>query len=74
MVTRRWTGKGGFASRKCTMDPELPQWWDDRFPPLSVFYGGRDYLVLAEPLLERLEKVEKDVKVIRFERIEESEV
>lgn len=35
--------------------------------------GGRDYLVLTEPLLERLEKHEKDVRVIRVKKMEEGE-
>jgi lysosomal acid lipase/cholesteryl ester hydrolase len=35
--------------------------------------GGRDFLVLTEPLLERLEQKEKDVKVIRVKKIDLSE-
>jgi lysosomal acid lipase/cholesteryl ester hydrolase len=57
------------------MDVNVPQWFDpDRFPPLSIFYGGRDYLVLTEPLLERIREKEKGVKVIRVERLGMSEV
>ena len=69
-----WCGKGGFAHRKCTLDDTLDRWFDDRFPPLSIYYGGRDYLVLTEPLLERLEQKETDVKVIRVEKLDVSEV
>lgn len=69
-----WCGKGGFAHRKCTLDDSLDRWFDDRFPPLSIYYGGRDYLVLTEPLLERLEQKEKDVEVIRVEKLDVSEV
>lgn len=69
-----WCGKGGFAHRKCCLDDSLDRWFDDRFPPLSIYYGGRDYLVLTEPLLERLEKKEKDVKVLRVEKLDVSEV
>lgn len=69
-----WCGKGGFAHRKCCLDDSLDRWFDDRFPPLSIYYGGRDYLVLTEPLLERLEQKEKDVKVIRVEKLDVSEV
>ncbi|KIM27300.1 hypothetical protein M408DRAFT_330180 [Serendipita vermifera MAFF 305830] len=68
-----WCGEGGFADRQCTMDVDLPQWWDERFPPLAIYYGGNDYLVAAEPLLERLATKEKHVKVIRAERVPLSE-
>lgn len=68
-----WCGKGGFADRQCTMDVNMPTWWDEHFPPLSIYYGGRDYLVLTEPLLERIEKQEKTVKVVRVKKLEEAE-
>ncbi|CAG8776219.1 7236_t:CDS:1, partial [Acaulospora colombiana] len=51
------------------MDVDLPQWWDERFPPLALYYGGRDFLILADPLLERLATKEKHIKLIRSERI-----
>jgi len=69
-----WTGKGGFASRGCTMDPNIPQWWDKRFPPLSIYSGGVDFLVLTEPLLERIRVQEQDVRLLRHKRQEEAEV
>lgn len=56
------------------MNDALPQWFDERFPPLAIYHGGRDYLVATEPLLERLAKREKHVKVLRVERIDMSEV
>ncbi|ORX35150.1 Alpha/Beta hydrolase protein [Kockovaella imperatae] len=68
-----WCGKGGFADRKCTLDDTLERWFDDRFPSLSIYHGGKDYLVLAEPLLERLKHKEKDVKVIKVTKLDESE-
>lgn len=68
-----WCGKGGFAHRKCCLDDSLDRWFDERFPPLSIYHGGKDYLVLTEPLLERLETKEKDVKVIRVEKLDVSE-
>ncbi|KZO94823.1 alpha/beta-hydrolase, partial [Calocera viscosa TUFC12733] len=68
-----WCGKGGFADRKCTMNELLDRWWDARFPPLSIFWGGRDYLVRTEPLLERLRTHERDVEVIRTQMIDPSE-
>lgn len=70
-----WCGKGGFADRKCTLDDSLDKWFDGRtFPPLSIYYGGRDFLVLCDPLLERLEKKEKDVRVIKVTKLDKSEV
>lgn len=56
------------------MDVTLPQWFDKRFPPLSIFHGGRDFLVLVDPLLERIRKQEPHVKLIRVEKIDPSEV
>lgn len=68
-----WCGKGGFAERKCLLDDTLDRWFDERFPPLSIYYGGKDYLVLTEPLLERLEKKE-NIHPIRVEKLDELEV
>ncbi|KAK1921163.1 Alpha/Beta hydrolase protein [Papiliotrema laurentii] len=68
-----WCGKGGFADRKCTLDDTLERWFDDRFPPLSIYHGGRDYLVLAEPLIERMSEKEKDVNVIKITKLDKSE-
>jgi hypothetical protein len=73
-LTDRWCGKGGFADRKCTLDDTLDRWFDVRFPPLSIYHGGRDYLVLAEPLLERMRVKEKDVNVIKVTKLDLSEV
>lgn len=68
-----WCGKGGFADRKCTLDDSLDRWFDADFPPLSIYYGGRDFLVLTEPLLERIQTKEKTVKLIRAEKLDLSE-
>ncbi|KAK4057824.1 hypothetical protein OIO90_001043 [Microbotryomycetes sp. JL221] len=68
-----WTGYGGFSTRGCVLDPAVPKWFDHRFPPLAIHHGGLDYLVLTEPLLERLKTHEKDVKVIRVQKLEEGE-
>ncbi|KAM0789005.1 hypothetical protein ACM66B_003073 [Microbotryomycetes sp. NB124-2] len=68
-----WTGYGGFSTRGCVLDPAVPKWFDHRFPPLSIHHGGLDYLVLTEPLLERLKTHEKDVRVIRVQKLEEGE-
>jgi len=67
-------GKNGFATRGCILDPSQEKWFDHRFPPLSIFSGGMDFLVLTDPLLDRLENQETDVKLIRAKRQEEAEV
>jgi len=68
-----WCGKGGFAERKCILDTSQPSWFDSSFPPLSIYYGGRDLLIATEPLLDRLKNHEAHVRVIRVQHIEESE-
>lgn len=68
-----WAGKDGFASRGCVLDPAADKWWDSRFPPLAIYCGGMDFLVLTDPLIDRLETIEKDVRLIRAKRQEEAE-
>lgn len=68
-----WAGKDGFASRGCILDPKASKWWDHRFPPLSIYSGGMDFLVLTDPLIERLETTETDVRLLRWKRQEEAE-
>lgn len=68
-----WAGKDGFASRGCVLDPQLDQWWDENFPPLSIYSGGMDFLVLTDPLIERIEQREKNVRLLRFKRQDEAE-
>lgn len=70
----RWCGKGGFAQLKCTMDQSVPQWYDENFPPLAIYHGGRDFLVATDPLLERIKKHEPTVKLLRVQSLAESEV
>lgn len=69
-----WAGKDGFASRGCILDASSTNpWWDERFPPLSIFSGGMDFLVLTDPLIDRLENIETEVPVLRWKRQEEAE-
>ncbi|KAM0746312.1 alpha/beta-hydrolase [Meredithblackwellia eburnea MCA 4105] len=68
-----WTGFGGFSTRGCVLDTAVDKWFDNRFPPLAIHHGGRDYLVLTEPLIERLKTHETDVNVIRVKKMEEGE-
>jgi hypothetical protein len=52
------------------MDTALPRWFDPKlFPPLAIYYGGQDYLVDTESLLQRLKDKEK-VKLIRVQKLE----
>ncbi|GAA5865977.1 hypothetical protein JCM3774_005546 [Rhodotorula dairenensis] len=68
-----WTGYAGFSTRGCILDPAADKWFDKRFPPLVLHHGGKDYLVLAEPLLERLRVHETDVQVIRVQKMDDGE-
>ncbi|GAA5927302.1 uncharacterized protein JCM15063_005858 [Sporobolomyces koalae] len=68
-----WTGYNGFSTRGCVLDPNAEKWFDKRFPPLSIHHGGKDYLVLTEPLLHRLETKETDVEVIRVQKMDDGE-
>ena len=68
-----WTGYAGFSTRGCILDPTAAKWFDKRFPPLVLHHGGKDYLVLAEPLLERLRTHETDVQVIRVQKMDDGE-
>ncbi|KAF7974323.1 hypothetical protein HWV62_12366 [Athelia sp. TMB] len=66
----RWCGASSFAARRCILDPARPRWFDPKtFPPLALYYGGQDYLVDAEKLLERL-STREGVRVIRTCKIE----
>ncbi|GAA6039115.1 hypothetical protein JCM8097_005333 [Rhodosporidiobolus ruineniae] len=68
-----WTGYNGFSTRGCVLDTSADKWFDKRFPPLAIHHGGKDYLVLTEPLLERLKTRETDVQVIRVQKMDDGE-
>jgi len=55
------------------MDPLVPEWFTPEFPPLAIYYGGRDYLVDTTTLLERLKTREPSVKVVRTRCLELAE-
>ena len=59
-----WAGKGGFTTRGHILDPML-QWYDENFPPLSLYGGGSDHLVLSGPVLEHFNNYEPHVRLIR---------
>ncbi|GAA5896838.1 hypothetical protein JCM6882_005047 [Rhodosporidiobolus microsporus] len=68
-----WTGYNGFSTRGCVLDTSADKWFDQRFPPLAIHHGGKDYLVLTDPLLERLKTHETDVQVIRVQKMDDGE-
>lgn len=67
-----WAGLGGFATRRSLFEPDT-QWYDKTFPPLALFGGGRDRLVLTEPLLRHIEEHEPFVHVKRIKIQPEAE-
>jgi len=68
-----WCGKGGFAQRRCILDPSMPKWFDRRFPPVAIYYGGSDTLIDVDALIERLKCQETEVKVIRTLKLDQVE-
>jgi hypothetical protein len=71
-----WCGAGGFAERGCTMNEDLTRWWSEggSFPPLSLWSGGRDWMVCVDKLVERIREKEKGVRLLRVEEIKCAEV
>lgn len=67
-----WAGKGGFTTRGHILDPNL-QWYDENFPPLSLYGGGSDHLVLSRPVQKHFDVNEPHVRLIRKKIILEAE-
>ncbi|KAN0060730.1 cholesterol esterase [Thecaphora frezii] len=64
----------GFSHRGCIFDPRITQpWFGRRFPPHSVFYGDIDYLVLGKPLVQRIQKYEKNLDVVHMVELQNYE-
>lgn len=59
-----WAGKNGFSTRGYILDPEVT-WFDERCPPISLYGGGSDQLVLPAPAMKHFEKHEPYVNLIR---------
>ncbi|CAO1638025.1 unnamed protein product [Parajaminaea phylloscopi] len=54
-----------FSHRGCIFDPRMTEPWFPRScPPLTVIYGDIDYLVLGKPFVQRLERYERNVRVV----------
>ncbi|KAJ1579453.1 hypothetical protein NDA11_006978 [Ustilago hordei] len=55
----------GFSHRGCIFDPRISDpWFPASFPPHSIFYGDIDYLVLGKPLVQRIQRIEKNIEMI----------
>lgn len=68
-----WAGMGGFATRGHLFDP-TQTWFGKQFPPISLYGGSSDHLVLPKPVGEHFRQHEPHVHLIR-EKIEpEAEV
>lgn len=67
-----WAGKDGFATRGSIFEPNL-KWYGKNFPPLALYSGGQDRLVLTEPLLQHLKEHEPDVQLVRVSNQPEAE-
>ena len=60
-----WAGPEGFCASGCIFAIHDKPWFDERFPPLSLYCGEQDQIVLFQPFLERIAKHEPSLRVIR---------
>jgi len=64
----------GFAKWRCILRVDDEPWYQPgTMPPVSLYVGGKDQLVDGRKLIERLERVEKDVLLIRSQIDEDYE-
>lgn len=68
-----WAGQNGFTTRRHLLDPN-ETWYDERFPPLALYGGGADHLVLPLPVQEHFEKFEPKVRLVRAKILPDAEV
>ena len=55
----------GFSHRGCIFDPRITEPWFPRtFPPHSIYYGDIDHLVLGKPLVQRIQRYERNVDMV----------
>ena len=63
-----------FSYNNCLFDTTITEPWFPRsFPPLAVFYGTLDTLVLGLPLVERIRKHEPNVELMKVVALENYE-
>ncbi|EPQ30144.1 uncharacterized protein PFL1_02261 [Pseudozyma flocculosa PF-1] len=64
----------GFSHRGCIFDPRITEpWFGRRFPPHSIFYGDIDHLVLGKPLVQRIQRYEKNLDMIHVVELQNYE-
>lgn len=50
----------------CVFDTSIDQpWFPASFPPLAIYYGDIDYLVLGKPLVDRITRSEPNVRLLK---------
>lgn len=63
-----------FSYNNCIFHTETDEpWFPNSFPPLAVYYGTLDYLVLGKPLVERLKSYEANVRLLKTVALENYE-
>ena len=56
----------GFGRKKCILSEDMEPWYDARLmPPVALYIGGQDKLVDGKKLIERFERVETRVSLLR---------
>jgi hypothetical protein len=66
--------KDSFVRQKCILPDNREKWYDPgTMPPISLYVGGRDKLVDGRKLIDRFEKAERDIVVIRAQIDEDYE-
>lgn len=60
-----------FSYNNCIFDTETREpWFPASFPPLAIFYGLEDTLVLGRPLVERIRNNEPNVELAHVSAID----
>lgn len=60
-----------FAGKNCVFDTRTTEpWFPASMPPLAIFYGTLDTLVLGKPLVERIRSHEPNVRLVKAVALE----
>ncbi|BGP26452.1 cholesterol esterase [Rhodotorula toruloides] len=63
-----------FAGKNCVFDTRTTEpWFPTSMPPLAIFYGTLDTLVLGKPLVERIRSHEPNVRLVKAVALENYE-
>ncbi|BGP10093.1 cholesterol esterase [Rhodotorula toruloides] len=63
-----------FAGKNCVFDTRTTEpWFPASMPPLAIFYGTLDTLVLGKPLVERIRSHEPSVRLVKAVALENYE-